>query len=333
MKLVNVLTKANFKTYMNELIADAEKSFNFVPGEGLFKDRMEKLGCIRIWIATQLNMEFSKMGLNARLNATRVAKEMANHPDVWIGIISKMGILTRIKAHNRLSHYLTKADDEFNDGCLEMYYNVAGDRTHAYSKGGIKFAINRFSNDVSSILRLGAAFLSENDKAKIKFHLSMDKSFLPAISFAEDEVSKDTMVITIRNGYRDNGDMQRISKQIIAALSRMKAVRYSTLVVETSSQHRIAVTFNTPKTDNTLAEIPIMTPAKAHKIVETPVDVNKAIQTKINELEKEFNELEMKKRNLNDEVSRISSRTIQLKRQMETLKISLGVISEPKAGV
>ena len=333
MKLVNVLTNNNFNTYIKELIANAETSFNFIPGEGILKVRLEKLGCIRLWITTKLNTEFGKIGLNSRINATRIAVGDANKPDAWIDVLRSTGILTRIKAHNRLSHYLTKADDEFNDGCLEMYYNVAGDRTHAYSKGGIKFAINRFSNDVSSILRLGAAFLSENDKAKIKFHLSMDKSFLPAISFTEDEVSKDTMVITIRNGYRDNGDMQRISKQIIAALSRMKAVRYSTLVVETSSQHRIAVTFNTPKTDNTLAETPIMTPAKAHKIVETPVDVNKAIQTKINELEKEFDELEMKKRNLNEEVSRISSRTIQLKRQMETLEISLGVISEPKAGV
>lgn len=333
MKLVNVLTKANFKTYMNELIADAEKSFNFVPGEGLLKDRLEKLGCIRIWIATQLNTEFSRMGLNARINATRITREMANNTNVWVEIISKMGILTRIKAHNRLSHYLTKADDEFNDGCLELYYNSAGDRAYGYSKGGIKFAINRFSNDVSPLLRLGAAFLSENDKAKIKFHLSMDKSFVPAISFTEDETCNDTMMITIRNGYRDNGDMQRISKQIIAALSRMKVVRRHNLVVETPSQHKIEVAFNVPKKESTLPDMQILSPAKVREIVEAPVDVNKAIQTKINELEKEFDELEMKKRNLNEEVSRISSRTIQLKRQMETLKISLGVISEPKAGV
>ncbi|UKH49480.1 hypothetical protein [Enterobacter phage vB-EclM_KMB17] len=329
MKLVNVLTKANFKTYMNELIADAEKSFNFVPGEGLFKDRLEKLGCIRIWITTQLNTEFSRMGLNARINATRITRETANNTDVWVEIISKMGILTRIKAHNRLSHYLTKADDEFN----EMYYNSAGDRTHGHSKGGIKFAINRFSNDVSRILRLGAAFLSENDKAKIKFHLSIDKSFVPAISFTEDETCNDAMMITIRNGYRDNGDMQRISRQIIAALSRMKVVRHHNFVVETPSQHKIEVVFNVPKKESTLPDMQILSPAKVREIVEAPVDVNKAIQTKINELEKEFNELEMKKRNLNEEVSRISSRTIQLKRQMETLKISLGIISEPKAGV
>lgn len=332
MKLVNVLTNNNFNTYIKELIANAETSFNFVPGEGLRADRIEKLGCIRQWISTILNTEFVKMGINARINAARIAAGDANKPDAWIDVLRSSGILHRVKAHNRLSHYLTKADDEFNDGWIEMYYNVAGDRTHAYTKGGIKFAINRFSNDVSSILRLGAAFLSENDKAKIKFHLSMDKSFLPAISFTEDEVSKDTMVITIRNGYRDNGDMQRISKQIIAALSRMKVVRHSNMIIETSSQHRIAVTFNTPKTDNTVVETS-MTPVKAHKTIETPVDINKAIQAKINELEEEFNELEMKKRNLNDEVSRISSRTIQLKRQMETLKISLGIISEPKAGV
>lgn len=329
MKLVNVLTKANFNTYMKELIDEAEKSFNFVPGEGLLKDRMEKLGCIRVWIANKLNTEFSSIGLNTRINATRISTEVSNRADVWIETISKMGILTRIKAHNRLRHYLTKVDDEHN----EMYYNSTGDKAHAYSQGGIKFAINRFCNDISRLLRLGSAFLSENDKAKVKFHLAADKSFLPAISFIEDETCNDTMTIVIRSGYRDNGDMQRISKQIIAALSRMKVVRYHNVVVEKPSQHRIEVSFNVPKKEFDLKEMAIMSPAKVSEIIEIPVDVNKVIQNKIKELETEFEELEMKKRNLNDEVSRISSRTIQLKRQVETLKISLGVISEPKAGV
>lgn len=329
MKLVNVLTKANFNTYMKELIDEAEKSFNFVPGEGLLKDRMEKLGCIRVWIANKLNTEFSSIGLNARINATRISTEVSNRADVWIETISKMGILTKIKAHNRLSHYLTKVDDEHN----EMYYNSTGDKSNAYSQGGIKFAINRFCNDISRLLRLGSAFLSENDKAKVKFHLSIDKSFLPAISFVEDETCNDTMTIVIHSGYRDNGDMQRISKQIIDALSRMKVVRYHNVVVERPSQHRIAVSFNVPKKELDLKEMAIMSPTKVREIVEAPVDVNKVIQNKIKELETEFEELEMKKRNLNDEVSRISSRTIQLKRQVETLKISLGVISEPRAGV
>lgn len=334
MKLVNVLTKANFNTYMKELIDEAEKSFNFVPGEGLLKDRMEKLGCIRVWIATKLNTEFSKMGLNARINATRISTEASNRADVWIETISKMGILTRIKAHNRLRHYLTKVDDEHN----EMYYNLAGDRTYGRGRNqsGIKFAINRFYNDVTGLLRLGSAFLTENDKAKVKFNPSLietDKSFIPTVSFIEDETCNDTMTIVVRSGYRDNGDMQRISKQIIAALSRMKVVRYHNVVVERPSQHRIEVSFNVPKKQFDLKEMAIMSPAKVGEIVEAPVDVNKVIQNKIKELETEFEELEMKKRNLNDEVSRISSRTIQLKRQVETLKISLGVISEPKAGV
>lgn len=332
MKLVNVLTKANFNTYMKELIDEAEKSFNFVPGEGLLKDRMEKLGCIRVWIATKLNTEFSKMGLNARINATRISTEASNRADVWIETISKMGILTRIKAHNRLRHYLTKVDDEHN----EMYYNLAGDRTYGRNQSGIKFAINRFYNDITGLLRLGSAFLTENDKAKVKFNPSLietDKSFIPTVSFIEDETCNDTMTIVVRSGYRDNGDMQRISKQIIAALSRMKVVRYHNVVVERPSQHRIEVSFNVPKKQFDLKEMAIMSPAKVGEIVEAPVDVNKVIQNKIKELETEFEELEMKKRNLNDEVSRISSRTIQLKRQVETLKISLGVISEPKAGV
>lgn len=332
MKLVNVLTKANFKTYMNELIDEAEKSFNFVPGEGLLKDRMEKLGCIRVWISNKLNTEFSNIGLNSRINATRISTEVSNRADVWIETISKMGILTKIKAHNRLSHYLTKVDDEHN----EMYYNSAGDKAHAYSQSGIKFAINRFYNDGPRLLRLGSAFLTENDKAKVKFNPSLvetDKSFIPTVSFIEDESRYGVMTIVIRSGYRDNGDVQRISKQIIAALSRMKVISYHNVVVEKPSQHRIEVSFNIPKKQFDLKEMAIMSPAKVSEILEAPVDVNKVIQNKIKELETEFEELEMKKRNLNDEVSRISSRTIQLKRQVETLKISLGVISEPKAGV
>lgn len=332
MKLVNVLTKANFNTYMKELIDEAEKSFNFVPGEGLLKDRMEKLGCIRVWISNKLNTEFSNIGLNARINATRISTEVSNRADVWIETISKMGILTKIKAHNRLSHYLTKVDDEHN----EMYYNSAGDKAHAYSQSGIKFAINRFYNDGPRLLRLGSAFLTENDKAKVKFNPSLvetDKSFIPTVSFIEDESRYGVMTIVIRSGYRDNGDVQRISKQIIAALSRMKVVSYHNVVVERPSQHRIEVSFNVPKKELDLKEMQIAPPAKVSEILEAPVDVNKVIQNKIKELETEFEELEMKKRNLNDEVSRISSRTIQLKRQVETLKISLGVISEPKAGV
>ncbi|MCO0615365.1 DUF3450 domain-containing protein, partial [Lutimaribacter sp. EGI FJ00015] len=125
-----------------------------------------------------------------------------------------------------------------------------------------------------------------------------------------------------------------ISNQIISALTRMNFVRFHNIVVETPRQHQILVNFNIKKNEDFVApEEPIVTPNTVKEIVETPVDASKVIKAKINELEKEFNELETKKRNLNDEVSRISSRTIQLKRQMETLRISLEVISEPKAGV
>lgn len=333
MKLVNVLTNNNFNTYIKELIANAETSFNFVPGEGLRSDRIEKLGCIRRWIATILNTEFGKMGIDARINAARIAAGDANKPDAWIDVLRTSGILRRVKANNRLRHYLMQVPDEYN----ALYYNADGDKTNVHTnkmhnQSAVNFIINQFSFEFSRLLRLGAAFLTENDKAKIGFYLASDKMYLPTVSFIEE--SEDTMTIVIRSGASENGDMERISKQIISALKRMNIVRFHNLVIETPRQHQIMVNLNIKKKEDFVApEEPIMTPNTVKEIVETPVDVNKAIQTKINELEKEFNELEMKKRNLNEEVSRISSRTIQLKRQMETLKISLGVISEPKAGV
>lgn len=55
MKLVNVLTKANFKTYMKELIDEAEKSFNFVPGEGLLKGPYGKT-----WLYSRLDFKQAK---------------------------------------------------------------------------------------------------------------------------------------------------------------------------------------------------------------------------------------------------------------------------------
>lgn len=333
MKLVNVLTNNNLNTYIKELIANAETSFNFVPGEGLLKDRLEKLGCIRLWITTKLNTEFGKMGLDTRIRAARIAVGDANKPDAWFDVLRNTGILTRIKANNRLRHYLMQAPDEYN----ALYYNAAGDKTNVHTnkmhnQSAVNFIINQFSFEFSRLLRLGAAFLIENDKAKINFYLASDKMYFPTVSFIEE--SEDVMTIVIRSGAKENGDMERISKQIISALKRMNIVRFHNLVVETPRQHQIMVNLNIKKNEDFVApEEPIMTPNTVKEIVETPVDASKVIKAKINELEKEFNELEMKKRNLNDEVSRISSRTIQLKRQMETLRISLEVISEPKAGV
>lgn len=332
MKLVNVLTNNNFNTYIKELIANAEASFNFVPGEGLRADRIEKLGCIRQWISTILNTEFGKMGIDARINAARIAAGDANKPDAWIDVLRTSGILRRVKANNRLRHYLMQAPDEYN----ALYYNADGDKTNVHTnkmhnQSAVNFIINQFSFEFPRLLRLGAAFLTENDKAKTNFMLSTSKWNIPTVSFIEE--SDDVMTITIRAG-RENGDMERISKQIISALKRMNIVRFYNLVVETPRQHQIMVNLNIKKKEDFVApEEPIMAPNTVKEIVETPVDAGKVIKAKINELEKEFNELEMKKRNLNDEVSRISSRTIQLKRQMETLRISLEVISEPKAGV
>lgn len=333
MKLVNVLTNNNFNTYIKELIANAETSFNFVPGEGLRADRIEKLGCIRQWISTILNTEFGKMGIDARINAARIAAGDANKPDAWIDVLRTSGILRRVKANNRLRHYLMQAPDEYN----ALYYNADGDKTNVHTnkmhnQSAVNFIINQFSFEFPRLLRLGAAFLTENDKAKTNFMLSTSKWTIPTISFIEE--SEDVMTIVIRSGHRENGDMERISKQIISALKRMNIVRFHNLVVETPRQHQIMVNLNIKKNEDFVApEEPIVTPNTVKEIVETPVDAGKVIKAKINELEKEFNELETKKRNLNDEVSRISSRTIQLKRQMETLRISLEVISEPKAGV
>ena len=332
MKLLNVMTNHAFNVYLKERIADAEKSFHFVPGEGLLKDRMEKLGCIRRWLATLLNAEFGKMGIDARINAARIAAGDANKPDAWIDVLRTSGILRRVKANNRLRHYLMQVPDEDN----ALYYNADGDKTNVHTnkmrnQSAVNFIINQFSFEFPRLLRMGAAFLTENDKAKTNFMLSTSKWTIPTISFIEE--SDDVMTITIRAG-RENGDMERISKQIISALKRMNIVRFYNLVVETPRQHQIMVNLNIKKKEDFVApEEPIMTPNTVKEIVETPVDASKVIKAKINELEKEFNELEMKKRNLNDEVSRISSRTIQLKRQMETLRISLEVISEPKAGV
>lgn len=338
MKLSHVLTTNDFRHYIQGLLDIARDSFSY-NSDAPFNERNAVLTAMKNWIfqslekdrKQQLGFNPLKESIKKNFQLTLVVTARHSLTDIMV----KNGELAKIKAMNRLRHFLTPASLD-TDNLNRKYFTVTGDkalasRTFSDIRTDIDFVINKFQTSFAEILRAGSKLLTGNEKAVVPFFFTTgSRGAITSIKLTKQ--SEDSFVISILRGHKENGDMEKISKQLRSALNKMSILNYHSVTKETGTLREILVSIRPVA----LGFKPIQPTAMHYPAVvehtSTPVAQKSpdsvVIANMIQEAHGRKQKLAIELNELKDKMESLGNEDITLSRLLDSLQTTLKVMNE-----
>lgn len=321
-----IVTDKQFVEYLANVIQKGTSKHILHPGFIHISVTEQRQNCVK-WVVSSIVSEIEPI-IQQKINE----KAIINKIDIdsycqfisYMDAFKKTGLVGKLKAANRLSKWLTTANEP-----NPSYYNSMGDIDIVHENSAVSdtnFFNWNLQKELPRILRAGATLLTGNSKLKCQAYFAQS-SFggnVPAV-YAYNEGG--SSLITVKGN--ENNSFCNVCDQLMKALTLMKVVSEVNIIRRIKNELTLSVVINSSCLGNRIRTGEQMKPFQSAKTIE--VSLSAMLQSKMNELQKEKETLQARKQKLNDEVSSISCRIIQIGRQMASLHTSWEVMNEKPA--
>lgn len=325
----NIVTDKQFVQYLVNVIEKGKSKHirsGYTPPAISVTDIEHQQNFIK-WVVSSIVSEIEpiiQQKINEKAIVNKISVDSYCHFIPYMDAFKKTGVIGKLKAANRLSKWLTTANKP-----NPSYYNSMGDIDIMHENSVVSdtnFFNFNLQKELPRILRAGATLLTGNNKLKCQAYYAQS-SFggnVPVV-YAYNEGG--SSLITVKGN--ENNSFCNVCEQLMKALTFMKVVSEVNIIRRIKNELTLSVPINSSRLGNRIRSGEQMNQFQSAKTIE--VSLSAMLQSKMNELQKEKESLQARKQKLNDEVTSISSRIIQIGRQMASLHTSWEVINEKPA--
>ena len=242
----------------------------------------------------------------------------------YMDAFKKSGVVGKLKAANRLNKWLTPGN--LNDKLNASYYNSMGDIDIMHENSVISddnFFKYNLQKELPRILRAGATLLTGNNKLKSHAYYS-ESPFGGNVPVVYAQSEGENLLITVKG--IENNSFCNVCEQLMKALTLMRVVSKVNIVKRVKNQLTLSVSINSECLGNKIGNG--STYEKVASVKNVEVSLESVLENEMNKLEKEKENLQTRKQKLSDEVTAISSRVIQIGRQLASLRTTYEYMKE-----